>query len=126
MSLITMIAPRPSPWVRFGRPLLIAAVAVLGLAAGAAKWLETPEEVQFFARASVAPEALAMFGAIQFFAALLLLLPRTRAAAGLILAACFATSAWLIWTNGQAVLALVAGAPVALTLIAAFWRKPRG
>ncbi len=115
----------PGLAIRLARLLLVLAAIVLSIGAGAAKVMEAPLEVQAFRAAGLAAEILSLYGAVQIVCALLLLFRRTRVAAGVVLAAIFAMSAWLLFPAGATGHAVYSAAMAALCLAAVLWRPAR-
>ena len=87
--------------------LLVVAVILLGFGAGLAKVVEAPLEAAAFQRAGYGLAFLSLFGAVQIVCAVLMLFPRTRLTSGVVLAATFGVSGWVLGQAGQTNYALL-------------------
>jgi hypothetical protein len=94
--------------------LIIAIVALLCIAAGLAKVMQTPQEMEFLQGAGLSPGLIIVFGAVQILGGLLLIPPKTRMVGAVIAAAAFAVSAALIFMSGNLNFGLISIFPVVL------------
>ena len=94
--------------------LVITIVALLSIAAGLAKVLQTPQEMEFLQGAGLSTGLIIVFGIVQILGGLLLAPGKTRMVGAVIAAAAFAVSAALIFVSGNLVFGLVSLLPVAL------------
>ena len=107
--------------MRFTRWLFRYLAVFAGLGAGFAKLIEMPGEVHLYGHAGLGQEVLYLFGAVQLGAAFLMLVARTRAAGGVLLAATFAVSAYLLIQDDQTGFGAMAVVLAGISLMAAFW-----
>ena len=87
--------------------LVITIVALLSIAAGLAKVLQTPQEMEFLQGAGLSTGLIIVFGIVQILGGLLLAPGKTRMVGAVIAAAAFAVSAALIFVSGNLVFGLV-------------------
>lgn len=110
------------------RAALIAILSVMGIAAGASKMMEMPQEVAFFQQAGLSNFQLFLFGAVQVIGGVLVYFRSSRRAGAVMLLLTLAASAWFLFQQGKTSFALVSCLPV---LIAAYLvyapvaRRPR-
>lgn len=102
-------------YVKWG---LRAVLVLLSLAAGVAKLMQTPAEMEFFASARLDSFWLYPLGAVQVFGAALAIL-RGPGNIGLgLIAAGFAVSSVVIFMTGNITFGLISLIPLALTILA--------
>lgn len=94
--------------------LIITIVALLSIAAGLAKVMQTPQEMEFLQGAGLNPGLIVVFGVVQILGGLLLVPPKTRMVGAVIAAAAFVVSAVLIFMSGNLVFGLISLLPIAL------------
>jgi uncharacterized membrane protein YhdT len=100
--------------------VLVAALALISLAAGAAKLVAAPGEVDLLAAAGLGTVWLWPLGILQVVGAVLAAIARTRSAGLIGIAMGFAVSCLVIFLAGNVAFGLVAVVPVALAAWA--WR----
>lgn len=96
--------------------IAIFAVALLSLAAGAAKLMKVPQEAAFFEAVSLAPIFMTIFGALQVLCSVLICIPKTRRIGAGLAALSFFASVVMILKTGQIYFALFSVLPVFLAL----------
>jgi hypothetical protein len=94
--------------------LIIAVVALLSFAAGLAKVLQTPQEMEFLQSFGLTSVMIVAFGLVQILGGVLLLAPKTRLPGAVFAASAFAVSAVLVFVAGNPVFGLVSILPLAL------------
>ena len=105
------------------KTVLIVALALLGLAAGAAKLMAAPQEVALFAAFGLEQPAVIIAGVVQTLGAIGLAFAKTRRLAALLTAASFAFSSVMIFATGDLTFAAVSLVPVALSLYVMWFAK---
>ncbi|WP_343861569.1 hypothetical protein [Aliiglaciecola litoralis] len=95
--------------------LLIGLVALLSVAAGIAKVIESPQEVAFLQEFGLSTTLIITYGMIQILGGVLMALSRTRKYGALITIATFALSSVLLFLADNTSFGLVSLLPVALT-----------
>ncbi len=93
---------------------LTIAIALLSLAAGAAKVMQAPQEVEFLTSQGLSLNLIIIFGIIQILGGILLLVPKTKLIGSIICLIAFAISAVLVFNSGNLTFALVSTIPVAI------------
>lgn len=96
------------------RIVIVVLLVLLGAAAGVAKILQAPQELQFFEQLGLGGMAVVAFGVVQFAGAVLLALPRTRFAGAIISDLMFTLSALMILLSGAIGFGLLALLPAIL------------
>lgn len=99
------------------RIILIAIVAIVSAAAGLAKIMQAPQELEFLQGFGLGVSQIVIFGAIQLAGALLLVWPRARALGAVIAMAGFALSSYLIFKSGNVQFGLLSLLPIVLAFI---------
>ena len=94
--------------------LIITIVALLSIAAGLAKVMQTPQEMEFLQGASLSPDLIVVFGMVQILGGLLLIPQKTRMVGAVIAATAFAASTALIFMGGNLAFGLISILPIAL------------
>jgi len=97
--------------------LIIVAVALLSIAAGLAKVMQTEQEMAFLQGFGFSSALVIVFGVVQLAGGVLLVLPGTRIPGAVLAAAAFAVSALLIFIGGNWVFGLLSTIPVALACL---------
>ncbi|GAA4052213.1 hypothetical protein [Parerythrobacter jejuensis] len=101
---------------------ILGLLVLLSLAAGVAKVLQAPQEVQFFIDAGWGQGLLLPFGLVQIAGGVLALLGRSRRIGAILMALGFFLSAVAIFLTGNTVFAFLSLIPVALAVL--FIRRP--
>ena len=91
-------------------------VALLSLAAGAAKVMKAPQEVLFFEVVGLGPIYMTILGALQLIAGVLVFVPRTRKLGATLAAVAFLISVLMILKSGQTGFAIISLLPVAISV----------
>lgn len=94
--------------------LIITIVALLSIAAGLAKVMQTPQEMEFLQGAGLSTGLIIVFGIVQILGGLLLVPGKTRVVGAVIAASAFAVSAALIFMSGNLAFGLISLLPIAL------------
>ena len=97
--------------VRF---LIITIVVLLSIAAGLAKAMQAPQEVEFLQGAGLSLTQIFVFGLVQISAGILLIPQKTRMIAAVLAASAFAVSTILIFMGGNMSLGVFSILPIAL------------
>ena len=93
--------------------LIIAIVALLSIAAGIAKVMQTPQEMEFLQAAGLSPALIVAFGLIQLLGGLLLVTQKTRMVGAVIAASAFVVSTILIFIGDNFAFGLFSILPIA-------------
>ncbi len=104
--------------------IIAAVLALLSLAAGAAKIAAAPQEIQFFQDAQVSIRWMLPMGVLQVVGGILTIFRRSRKFGAIIAAAGFLLSAAMIFVTGNLVFAVVSLLPAALAALL-FWLSDR-
>jgi hypothetical protein len=94
--------------------LIMTIVVLLSFAAGVAKLMQTPQEMEFLLGAGLSSSLIFKFGVVQVLGGILLLLPRTRIPGAILATAAFVVSAVLIFLGGNLQFAMISLLPVVL------------
>jgi hypothetical protein len=94
--------------------LIIVIIALLSIAAGAAKVMQTPEEMAFLQGVGLNKTLIIVFGVVQIAAGILLAAGKTRFLGAILSALAFAASAILLFVGGNLAFGLFSIVPVAL------------
>ena len=97
--------------------VLVVVITLLSIAAGIAKVMAVPEEVQFLQSFGFSLSLITVYGACQILAGCLLILPKTRLVGSIITMVAFALSTTLIFLSGNFVFGLVSVVPIVLTAV---------
>lgn len=110
------------------RTVIVVLLVMLGAAAGIAKMMQVPQELQFFAELGLGNVAAVAFGIVQLAGAVLLAVPRARFAGAIICDLMFTLSAVMILVSGSIGFGLVALIPAILAGFIAVeeWRTRAG
>jgi hypothetical protein len=95
--------------------LLILIIALISVAAGIAKIMQMPQEVEFLQSFSLNSILITMFGIVQVLGGALLSNKKGRLYGAIIVALCFFISTILIFISGNVSFGLVSLLPVVLT-----------
>lgn len=112
--------PTKEQAVRIAIAVVTILIALLSIAAGAAKVALVPDEVAFLSQFGLATVHTVSFGVVQVLGGILLVIPSTRLYGSLIAAAAFALSAALLFAAGDLTLASVSLLPVILACLLAY------
>jgi len=96
--------------------IILGIVALLSVAAGAAKIMEAPQEVAFFESLGIDLFFMIALGALQIVAGIIIFVPRFRIIGATIAAISFSISVAMIWMTGQIGFAMISVLPVALAI----------
>ena len=94
--------------------LIIAVVALLSIAAGAAKVMQAPQEMEFLQSVGLSKSLIMVFGLVQIAVGLLLVLQKTRLPGAVVAAAAFIVSTILIFIGGDLAFGLFSILPIVL------------
>jgi len=97
--------------------LIITIVALLSVAAGLAKIMQTPQEMEFLQGAGLSPALIVAFGLVQVSGGLLLVMKQTRLPGAVLAMSAFVASAVLIFISGNLAFGLFSLLPVALACL---------
>ena len=103
-------------YVRIG---ILVVLAVLSLAAGAAKLSMAEQEVSFFASVGLSRPWLIPLGIVQVTGTVLAVFPRLRQAGAWVIGSGFALSTIILFMSGNSIFGAVSMAPVVLAVIIA-------
>jgi hypothetical protein len=95
--------------------ILICLIALLSIAAGAAKVMGSPDELQFLQGFGFSPLLIVLYGSFQIAGGILLALPKTLKLGGLITVLAFSLSTVLILISGNLIFAVASILPIAIT-----------
>jgi len=95
--------------------IVLLILILMSFAAGAAKVMQMPQEVAFFAKAGLGVGTMVALGVMQILGAALSIPPGLRVAGAVIMGAGFLASAVIIFMTGNLVFASVSLLPVLLT-----------
>ena len=97
-------------------------LALLGVAAGVAKLLQTPQEMAFFQeQMGFSAEAIMAFGLLQLLSGLMLVFPKTRLIGAGILGMTLFLSSIVIFMAGEIGFGLVSLVPVVMADLVLWW-----
>lgn len=97
--------------VRF---LIISIVALLSIAAGLAKVMQTTQEMEFLQGVGLTPGLIVVFGLVQISGGLLLVIQKTRMVGAVIASSAFTVSTVLIFVEGNLTFGLFSILPIVL------------
>jgi len=100
--------------VKIVTTLLVTLIALLSIAAGAAKVMQTPQEMEFLQGLGLSPSLTVVFGLIQIVGGILLVPPKTRMLGAVIATAALAVSTILIFVGGNLAFGLFSLLPIAM------------
>lgn len=101
--------------MKLAQKIILIILILMSFAAGAAKVMQMPQEVAFFAKAGLGVGIMVALGVMQIFGAALSIPPGLRVAGAAIMGAGFLASAVIIFMTGNLVFASVSLLPVLLT-----------
>lgn len=102
------------------RLLLIVIVALLSIAAGAAKVIQAPQEMEFLQGFGLSTLSIIVFGLVQILAGVLLAPQKTRISGATLAIIAFAVSTILIFKGGNFAFALFSILPIVLSIIVVY------
>jgi hypothetical protein len=102
--------------MKYLKLLSIVVVSLLSIAAGTAKLILAPQEVEFLQSVGLGNPIIFIFGAIQLLSGILLIPNKTRGVGSAVAATGFAISFGLILFNGDFVFAAISILPVGLAI----------
>ena len=105
------------PWLDTVTTVFVYLLALLSAAAGIAKILQAPQEVEFLGAIGITGIAVSLLGAVQVLGAVLMLFARSRRTGAIIAAIGFAVSSIALFVGGNISFALVSILPVVALLI---------
>ena len=94
------------------KTLFTVILVLMSLAAGAAKVMRVPDEVQFFSDAGLGLGVVVIFGIFQILGALMLALPQSRPAGAVMVCVGLLASSVLLFINGNVQFGLFSMLPV--------------
>ena len=97
--------------------LIVAIVALLSIAAGLAKAMQTPQEMEFLQGFGLSSVLIVVFGLVQISGGILLVPGKTRIPGAVLVALAFVVSTVLIFVEGNLAFGLVSLFPVALACV---------
>ncbi len=97
--------------------LLIAIIALLSIAAGLAKILQTQQEMEFLQGVGLSPALIVVFGSVQLVGGALLLLKKTRIVGAVLSVSAFVVSTILLFVGGKTALGWISLLPIALACV---------
>ena len=100
--------------MKFLSVLIIAITALLSIAAGLAKVMQAPQEVDFLKSAGLSLTLIVVFGLVQVLGGILLVSQKTRMVGAVLAASAFAVSTILIFMEGDLAFGLFSILPIAL------------
>ena len=103
---------------------LLVIVALLSCAAGIAKIMRVPEELEFLQQFGFSDLAIIVFGIVQLLSGILLLITKTRLIGALTALLAFALSAGLVFASGNIPFALFSLLPVVATAFISYQFRP--
>jgi hypothetical protein len=104
--------------------IVIAIIALLSIAAGMAKLLELPQEVQFLKGFGFNSMLIISYGLVQVIGGVILTIPKTLKLGAIITVFAFTLSSLLIALSGNYIFALISLLPVAMT-VWIYWQSIR-
>jgi hypothetical protein len=106
--------------------LVVAIIALLSIAAGLAKVMQTPQEMAFLQGLGMSTGLIVAFGLVQIIGGVLLVLKKTRMPGVVLATSAFVVSTVLIFIGGDFTFGLISILPIALAgLIINQLRKTR-
>lgn len=97
--------------------VIVGIIALMSIAAGLAKVMQAPQEMEFLQGAGLSTAMIVAFGLVQVLGGVLLIPGRTRLPGMVLAALAFLVSAILIFTSGDLAFGLVSLLPVALSCV---------
>ena len=100
--------------------LIIAIISLLSIAAGLAKVMQTPQEMEFLQGAGLNSVMIVAFGLVQILGGVLLVPPKTRMPGAVLATSALVVSTVLIFVGGNLTFGLVSILPIALASVIIF------
>lgn len=97
--------------------LIIAIVVLLSIAAGLAKVMQTPQEMEFLQGLGLSAVVIIAFGSVQILGGVLLVPRKTRLPGAVLATSALVVSTVLIFVGGNVTFGLVSILPVALACV---------
>ena len=97
--------------------LIVAIIALLSIAAGLAKVMQTPQEMEFLQGLGLSSVLIVVFGLVQILGGVLLVPRKTRLPGAVLATSAFVVSTVLILVGGNLTFGLVSIIPIALACI---------
>ena len=97
--------------------LIIAIVALLSIAAGLAKVMQTQQEMEFLLGVGLSGAMIVAFGLVQISGGVLLVPPRTRMLGAILATFALVVSTVLLFIGGNVMFGLVSMLPIALACV---------
>jgi len=97
--------------------LIIAIVALLSIAAGLAKVMQTPQEMEFLQSFGLSSALIVAFGLVQMSGGVLLVPQKTRMLGAVLATTALVVSTVLIFVGGNFVFGLISILPIALACV---------
>ena len=97
--------------------LIIVIVALLSIAAGLAKVLQTQQEMEFLQSFGLSSALIVAFGLVQIMGGVLLVSQKTRLLGAVLAASALVVSTVLIFVTGNLIFGLVSMLPIALACV---------
>jgi hypothetical protein len=97
--------------------ILVALITLLSIAAGVAKVLESPQEVEFLQGFGFTPLPIITFGLVQIVGGVLLAAPKTKKLGAIITILAFGVSTLLIFISGNSMFGLASMVPILLICV---------
>ena len=95
-------------------------MVLLGIAAGIAKVMQVPQEVEFLMGFGLTSISIVVYGAFQIAGGILMAIPKTRVLGAGLTATCFFASVILVFLSGNLVFALISILPVIISVLVIF------
>jgi len=105
---------------------IIILITLLSLAAGGAKVMQMPQELEFLSAIGLTPTTVLILGVIQVLGGVLISIPRTRLIGAVIAGLAFLVSVVALLMHGNVGMGLFSLLPVVATGFIAFWSKNNG
>ncbi len=96
--------------------ILTIVIALLSLAAGIAKVMQVPQEIEFLTGQGLSLNMIIIFGVVQILGGILLLVLKTKLIGAIVSLIAFAASAILVFISGNTIFGLVSMIPVAILI----------
>ena len=100
--------------------LLVVIIALLSIAAGLAKLLQAPQEMEFLRGLGLSPVLIIVFGLVQVVGGILLGLKKARLSGAVLVTAAFLVSTALLFMAGNISFGLISLVPVVLASLIIF------
>ncbi len=97
--------------------LIVAIIALLSIAAGLAKIMQNPQEMEFLQGLGLSVTVITVFGVIQIVGGVLLALRKTRIFGAALVMSAFLVSTVLIFVSGNFKFGFISLVPVLLTAV---------